>query len=68
LNESIASSAQLKIAKLSPTNAVLTATSNRASRLVTRQAVTLDRFDHPFAKVHRIGFRHPCWPPTQPTG
>jgi hypothetical protein len=35
-------------------------------RTVTGQAATQNRRNHPLAKINRIRFAHPCWPPSQP--
>src|SRR5207302_8449886 len=32
-------------------------------RPVTGQATLVDRRNHALAKIHRIRFAHPCWPP-----
>lgn len=35
-------------------------------RPVARQAAGLNRRNHPLAKIKRVRFAHPCWPPFQP--
>jgi hypothetical protein len=32
-------------------------------RPMARQAAGLNRRDHPLAKINRVRFAHPCWPP-----
>src|SRR5256885_3812145 len=39
------------------------ADSKLRRRLVARQATLIDCRNHALAKIHRIRFAHPCWPP-----
>src|SRR6266478_6440037 len=46
-----------------PENGRVDAHPKLRRRPVTGQATLIDGRNHPLAKIHRIRFAHPCWPP-----